>query len=334
MISTPQAPAAPDPTKVAAAQTTSNAETATAQAALNNVNQVTPYGNLSYTSTPSGTTAGGVNIPQYTATQTLSPAEQKLFDLNSQTQANVGQIGVDQSAKVGALLNTPFDLNAATGSQQFDISKSLLDPTWAARNSQLETSLANQGIQVGSEAYTNAQRDFGMQRDNAYNSAMLADRGQATTEALAQRNQPLNEISALMSGSQVSQPSFVNPSQTTMAPTDVVGAYNNATTAANQQYAQQMGQTNAIYGALGSAAGTVGGMAMGGWGKSDRRMKRDIQQVGTTFKGTPIYAYRWMDEPVMQLGLMAQDVEKIVPEAVREFDGIKMVNYELALTEV
>ncbi len=330
MISTPSAPAAPDPVAVAKAQTASNKETAITQTGLNSTDQVTPYGSLAYSQ--SGNWSDGT--PHFTATQTLSPAEQNLFNLNNQTQSNLGQIGVDQSAKVGNILNTPFDINSAIGTQQSDISKTLLDPVWQQRQAQQESQLANQGIQQGSEAYTNAMRDFGMQRDNAYNSALLADRGQATQEALTNRNQPLNEISALMSGSQVSQPNFVGTPQTNVAPTDVVGAYNMANNAAMNTYNAQMGQSNAIYGALGSAAGTIGGMALGGWARSDRRMKRNIQQVGTTFKGTPIYAYRWMDEPAMQIGLMAQDVEKIVPEAVREIDGIKMVNYELALTGV
>lgn len=46
--SSPSAPAAPDPAKTAAAQTQSNKETAYWNAVLNNVNQITPYGNLTY----------------------------------------------------------------------------------------------------------------------------------------------------------------------------------------------------------------------------------------------------------------------------------------------
>jgi hypothetical protein len=53
---------------------------------LNNVNQVTPYGNLNYTQ--SGKWEDGT--PQFTATQTLSPEQQKLFNLGTQTQANLG----------------------------------------------------------------------------------------------------------------------------------------------------------------------------------------------------------------------------------------------------
>lgn len=49
--SSPKAPAAPNPTATANAQTQSNKDTALYQAQLNNVNQVTPYGNLTYSQT-------------------------------------------------------------------------------------------------------------------------------------------------------------------------------------------------------------------------------------------------------------------------------------------
>jgi hypothetical protein len=248
------------------------------------------------------------------------------MDLNTQTQKTLGQIGVDQSAKVGGILGTPWDLNAATSTQQDDIQKKLLDPVWDQRSASLNTLLANQGIQQGSEAYTNAMRDFGMQRDNSYNSALLADRGQATQEALTQRNQPLNEISALMSGSQVSQPNFVGTPQTNVAPTDVVGAYNMANNADMNTYNARMGQANAIYGALGSAAGTVGGLALGGWGKSDRRLKSNIKRIGTTVYDLPLYEY--MLDGARQQGVMADEVIKVMPSAVAMHpDGYLMVNY-------
>ena len=52
--SSPKAPAAPDPVATAQAQTATNKETAYWNAVLNNVNQVTPYGNLTFTQTGGG----------------------------------------------------------------------------------------------------------------------------------------------------------------------------------------------------------------------------------------------------------------------------------------
>lgn len=315
-------PPAPDPQKTIAAQTESNKQTAITQQGLNATNQVTPYGSLTYTQG----TPWGDGTPHYTATQTLSPEQQNLFNLSTKTQGNLGQIGVDQSSKVGQILNTPFDLNAATNTQISDQATKLLDPIWKQRLGDQESTLMNRGLDPQSEAFKNAMRDFSDQRDRSYTSAALAGRGQATQEALTQRNQPLNEIAALLSGSQVSQPNFVNGPNTNVANTDVAGitqaGYQNSLVPwqAQNQYNNQL---------MGGLFG-LGGAASMGLMMSDRRMKEDIALVGAMFDGTPVYSFRYISEPATQIGLMAQDVEEYAPEAVVEINGIKHVNYRAA----
>lgn len=264
-MSSPAAPPpAPDPVKTAQAQTDSNVKTATTQNELNNVNQVTPYGNLTYTQ--DGNWASGT--PKYTATQTLSPEMQNLFNLNSQTQSNLGNIGVEQSGKVRDILNTPFDVNSAINTQISDQATSLLDPIWKQRLQDQESTLMNRGLDPQSEAYANAMRDFSDQRDRSYTSAALAGRGQAMTEALANRNQPLNEISALLSGSQVQQPNFVNSAQASIAPTDVAGitqqGYQNSLIPWQSQNEYNQALMGGLFG--------LGGAALGGWGRSGFKM--------------------------------------------------------------
>ncbi len=263
-MQSPSPPQPPDPVATAKAQGQMNKDTAIAQAGLNSTNQVTPYGNLTYSET--GKWSDGT--PQFTATTSLSPDEQQLFNLGTQTQKTLGQIGVDQSAKVANILNTPFDLNKSINTQQSDISRSLLDPVWQQREASLRTQLANQGITEGSDAYTNAMRDFGMQRDNAYNSALLADRGQAASEALTQRNQPLNEISALMGGSQVQQPNFTNTPSESIAPPNYEGDVAQNFAGQMQGYNAQVANNSAMMGGLfGLAAAPLGGWAYGGFKK-------------------------------------------------------------------
>jgi len=63
---------------------------------------------------------------------------------------------------------------------------------------------------------------------------------------------------------------------------------------------------------------------------SDERLKDDIEQIGETFDGQPIYRYKFRGSPKTQIGLMAQDVEDVHPEAVGHFGGVKMVDYEKA----
>lgn len=260
-MSSPAAPPpAPDPTATANAQTASNIKTATNQQQLNMVDQTTPYGSLNYTQ--NGTWDNGT--PHYSATQTLSPEQQNLFNLGNKTQANLGQIGVDQSSKIGTLLNTPLDLNSAISTQLSDQATKLLDPIWKQRQQDQESTLMNRGLDPQSEAYANAMRDFSDQRDRSYTSAQLAGRGEAAQEALTQRNQPINEITALLGGSQVQQPNFANTPNTSVAPTDVAGitqaGYQNSLVPwqAQNQYNQAL---------MGGLFG-MGGAALGGWGAS------------------------------------------------------------------
>jgi hypothetical protein len=65
---------------------------------------------------------------------------------------------------------------------------------------------------------------------------------------------------------------------------------------------------------------------------SDERIKEDEEQVGALADGTPIYRYRYSEDPSgkMHIGVMAQDIEQDHPDAVAEIGGIKMVEYGAA----
>jgi hypothetical protein len=107
--SDPVAPAAPDPTTTAAAQTASNIATANAQANLNHTNQYTPWGSQVYSSTPNadGTSSWSSNI-------TLSPAQQQLLDAQNGQSLALSSLGTSQLQNVTNSLGTPVNLNNAT----------------------------------------------------------------------------------------------------------------------------------------------------------------------------------------------------------------------------
>lgn len=63
---------------------------------------------------------------------------------------------------------------------------------------------------------------------------------------------------------------------------------------------------------------------------SDERLKENIERVGKTDDGQPIYRYNYKGDNRTQIGLLAQDVEKDHPEAVGEAYGYKTVDYEKA----
>jgi hypothetical protein len=327
-VDAPQAPAAPDPAKTAAAQAQSNKETAVAQYGLNATNQVTPQGSLSYKQI--GTWADGT--PRFEATTAYSPEQQSLYNKSLVTQGNLADIGNQQSAKIGSLLNTPVNLSTATEGKIDELGRARLDPQFAREGAALDTQLINKGVRPGSQAWNDAHTQFSQQKNDAYNQLYLSGRGQGAQEALTERNQPINEISALLSGSQVSQPSFTNTPQPGVAPTDVIGAQQQSLNQQNVGFNAQQTQNNALMsGLFGLGSAALGGWGYGGFKTSDRRAKTDIKKVGELDNGQPVYKYRYKGSGLMELGLMAQDVEKDIPEAVVTTpSGLMAVNYDRA----
>ena len=254
----PDPPPAPDPNATAAAQAKANKEAAVAQYGLAATNQNTPQGSLNYQQI--GTWSDGT--PRFEATQTYSPGEQSIYETGVQTRQNLGNIGRDQSARIGELLGTPFDIDAARDNKIANIQKGFLDPQWQEQEQSLETQLINKGVRPGTEAYTRAMRDFSTNRQRAYDQSYLDAYKTAEGSALTQRNQPINEISALLSGSQVSNPAYQGTPSPGVAPTDVLGAQQQSLNQSNLGWQadvnRQQGLMSGIFG-LGSAA-------LGGWG--------------------------------------------------------------------
>ncbi len=50
---------------------------------------------------------------------------------------------------------------------------------------------------------------------------------------------------------------------------------------------------------------------------SDRRLKTDIKRIATSPSGIPIYSFRYVSGGPTYVGVLAQDVLKVRPEAVR-----------------
>ena len=121
-MSKPEAPTPPNPYATAAAQTGTNVSTGVANAFLNNVNQVTPQGNLSYDVTDTyswkdPSTGQTYSIPRFTSTQSLSPTGQQLQNTSDQTKLALGNIGLQQTNRIGGMLGTPF--NSGLNAQQY-----------------------------------------------------------------------------------------------------------------------------------------------------------------------------------------------------------------------
>ena len=174
-----------------------------------------------------------------------------------------------------------------------------------------------------------AQQQFGNQLTNA--NLGNAAQQQQFNQALTQYNMPLNTLSALRTGAQVQNPSFVNSAQqATTQGADILGAtqmgYNAQMGNFNAQQAAQQGMNSGLM----SLGGTLGAAAL----MSDIRTKENIVRIGIAENGLPVYIYEykpeWKDEAGHGkfIGFMAHEVEEVMPEAViTRPDGYKMVNY-------
>jgi hypothetical protein len=255
-------PPPPDYAAAAAATAQSNQAAATAATDANRVNQITPEGSLTYT--PPANPKNPAS--PWTVQQTYSQPEQQLFDQSN--SLNSGLLGLANTA-LGNISNsilkptTAADLptsmvNAGqTGEQAYmDQAQPMLDQ----QREEANQSMAEQGIPVGSDAWNNEERALSTAQNQAQDSAITSGFGmgqQAQQQQLqvdtALQSQPINEIDALRSGTQVTDPNFTSvPQQQTTAGANYLGAAE-AQGAANTaaMNASQSG-TNAALGAVGT----------------------------------------------------------------------------------
>ena len=120
------------------------------------------------------------------------------------------------------------------------------------RNEALQQQYQNQ---VGATQANNGMEQQRFNADLSRLNAMDQARNQALQEQFAVRNQPINEITALMSGSQVSSPNFVNTNPAQLANTDFAGIQGNYDNAMQQQYQNKMAGWNSLWGGLGGLGG-------------------------------------------------------------------------------
>lgn len=324
-------PDPPDPKDTSAAQTGTNVSTAVANAYLGNINEYGPDGSTQFKRSGQQQfhdpyTGATYDIPTFSRYTQLSPFQQRLKGVNDTAQLNLAGLARDQSKFLGGYMNKPFQYESgdhekwATG-----LYDKLNSDNLSHQREDLATRLSNQGIKLGSAGYEQATHDFEKSQMDARNQFGLDSYKTGFSSAQAQRNQPLNEIAALMSGSQVQQPIFMGANMPTIPTTDNAGII-------SQNYQDRLNAWQQKQGAMGSMFSGIGGL----FGMlSDKRAKKDIKKVGKTDNGLNVYTYRYIDEPAeapIRMGLMAQEVEKKVPAAVATApDGFKRVDYGRAI---
>jgi hypothetical protein len=268
------APDTPDYSALAREQSQMQRDINRETLAANRVNQVTPYGNLNYTQ--SGTDQYG--NPTYTATQVLSPEQQKLYGQNTALSSGMlsgAQSGLSNYTDVMANPTVNTSKLAQTGINPGEVYSDAimrrLQPQIAQETASFENKLANQGIAPGTEAYMNAKRSFDQAQNDKMTSAVvggmqtgLQANQQGFNQAAYNLTSPMNIINSLRTGNQVQNPSYVNPAQAQsyQAP-DLMGAgqagYNSAMSGYN---AGQQANSNFMGGLMG-LGGAIGGASPG-----------------------------------------------------------------------
>lgn len=296
----PSAPAAPDYVGAATAQGAANKETAVASSVLSNPNIISPLGNQTV-SYDQNNQINGVPVPTITKSLTPDAQATLDSQQGVQRAlANLGLYGVDRAKGVMQQGFNPDLPNLQTGVDTSGVAKmpvnagqtgqqalmARLQPQIQQNEQATAQRLANQGIPVGSEAWQNEMRAQGQQENDAYSQAALQGLGldmsanqqgynqslqnaqfgntaigQSLQQQLGLYNQPLNQITALMSGSQVQMPQFQGYTGQNIQAAPLFQATQQKGLFDQNSYAQKMAGYNSM---ISGISGVLGGAASGG----------------------------------------------------------------------
>jgi hypothetical protein len=320
------------------------------------VNQSNPYGSLTYSQ--SGTGPGGV--PLWQATTQLSPEQQALFDTLQGTKSTAGQAGSKLLAGANYGSTSPTDaigsMTSGLTGQVLGAEVNYLQPFQQTEKQQLDTTLRNQGLSPGEPGYDNAMRSLDTSHSLAVQNFLATAEPQAFQQATSLYQMPMTMGEQLAQFGAPGDPTqdFVNApglnaptiAPTTVQPANLISATGSAQDAQMQAYQGQQANNQAMMsGAFGIPTAVLGGWAKspaggaaitdalgGAMAFSDEALKENIIEVGRTHDDIPIKLFNYKGDDLMRMGMMAQDVEKVKPEAVYDTDiGYKAVDYVHAL---
>ena len=211
-----------------------------------------------------------------------------------------------------------------------------LRPEFERQTADYATMLQNKGLPVGSEAYERAMGDLLQKQNDATNQAAYQS-VLAGQDAYSQDIQ--NQIAAGNFGN-TAQQMYINQLLSALEGSasgyDVaMDKYAAQSNQAAQQYAarqqaanNRLALTNGLLGATGTGVGAYAALA------SDARLKENIKPVGKLDNGLTVYSFNFKGKPETQLGLIAQEVQEVKPDAVVEGDdGFLRVYYAKAVED-
>lgn len=263
------------------------------------------------------------NQATYSGIQAGSQEQSRLFGLGLQGR----QQGVSEINTQGGFHNTAQAQAEAQNAAHAQFGNDAQQQQYTQNMGQAEFGNQAQGQQnqqnAAGAAFNNTAQQQGF--NQSFQNATMNNqaRNQQMQEAAFARSLPINEIAALMSGSQVSAPQFSQYAQPGVKDTDYSGLVQNQYANQMGQYNQQMATRNA---GLGSIFGLAGSLATKLPMFSDRRLKHHIEQIGQLTNGIKTYVFSYIGSAQREFGFMADEVLKAIPDAVGRRDGFMTVD--------
>jgi hypothetical protein len=220
---------------------------------------------------------------QWTSEIVLDPKVKALVDASLDTSLGLQGSIKNALGRVDTMMGQPLDFSADSLSADrqrvedslYDSYKRRLDPQFADRENQLRSDLINRGFMEGTEAYDRELARLGRDRTDAYGQAtrdsVLAggsEQDRQIANQLRGRNQLINELASLRTGSQAPMPQFSSGmAGASVAPGNFAGAQQQQYQGQLAGYNAGVASDNALMGGLFSLGGAaLGGPAGAGFG--------------------------------------------------------------------
>lgn len=194
----------------------------------------------------------------------------------------------------------------------YDQATSLLTPRFEQQQKATDEALINRGIQTGTEQYNRVMSN--LNQDQQQTLQNIAN--QAVYQGYDTLGSQANTINALTSGRDIYALTGMGGSN---------DAYNDYYSSRQYNQAQRDQRNQNIMNTATAALSAF----------SDKRLKENLKKVGTLANGLNVYIGNYKKETGLdtrpQLFLLAQEVKKKHPEAVKEKFGALAVNYKEAV---
>ena len=171
----------------------------------------------------------------------------------------------------------------------------------------------------GRRGARSAEQQFGAQFGEQLRARELGERRQSYADQTTADQRQLSNLAQVLALAGVSSPQFQQNENSAIQSPDLLGAtYNSHAARAQNKQNQQSGLLG--LGKLGLSAYSAGLF-------SDRRLKKNIEYIGTLLSGLAYYSYQYIWGGDTQFGVMADEVVNIFPEAIGMRDGYLTVDY-------